>query len=73
VLTEKRSLKDFVGGQGCWVCGLPERDEIDAAFNDIPRLGAVNIVKWLIAEKGYDPDSIPTKSLEGHKRNGHHK
>jgi len=71
-MTTGRSLKDFVDGEGCWVCGLPEREEIDEAFRTTPRLGAVPIVKWLITEKGYKPETIPTKSLEAHKRNGHH-
>ena len=53
----RRSLQEFVAvhqghhGGRCWVCGLPERKEIDAAL--LSGIGPNRIVRWLEVECGY--------------------
>ena len=63
-------LREFVQSvkPKCWVCGLPEREEIDQELrNDV----AVSIiVRWLTYECGYDDASADVVS--GHKRRKHY-
>lgn len=60
-------------GGACWTCGIPERDEIDAAHRD-QQIGARTICDWLIAEKGYTDDEIAVRhhSIKAHFSNRHH-
>lgn len=60
-------------GNPCWLCGVPERDEIDAALrSDGPTNSPSMIRRWMIDERGYDPGAVTLNKIRHHKEAGHH-
>lgn len=51
---------------GCWVCSLPEREEVDAAYRKTrsPRL----IKRWLVEAKGYPEIEATQPRIDSHIR-----
>ena len=74
-MATRRSLDQFVADENvlrkCWVCSIPECDEVTLSMKTTPLLGAVGIGKWLVKDCGYKPEEINIKALEAHKRNQH--
>lgn len=40
----------------CWMCGIPEKQEIDEAIAGGVTQGAIRV--WLIEHRGYTPDVV---------------
>ena len=80
--TEKHlTLKDYAAsgkglkkpGTPCWLCGIPERQEIDEAFrSEDPPTSETLIRRWLIDERGYAPELVTPNKIHHHKSAGHH-
>jgi hypothetical protein len=74
-MTTRRSLGQFVAEenvyQECWVCSIPECDEITNAMKTMSRIGAAGIAKWLVGECGYTAEEVSHKAITTHKRNQH--
>jgi hypothetical protein len=54
-------------GTQCWACGLPERQEIDAAFLKGTSIGVIR--RWLIDVRGYSQNDATRSKLENHRDN----
>ena len=74
---KKTSLSDFAkatppnhGGVACWVCNIPEADEINAAYSNGTQAGIIQ--DWLIEHCGYDPGTATQAKIKGHFQNGKH-
>jgi len=71
-MTEPLTLKEYAIAnpnkpQRCWVCILPEREEIDEAIRNGTSNGVIR--RWLISVKGYkETDATPDK-LRRHRDN----
>lgn len=72
-----RSLADFAKeyearprGKPCFLCGLPEREEIDAARN--AGVGVTAIREWLVEEKGYSADEVTVSRMSSHFHKAKH-
>jgi hypothetical protein len=56
----------------CFVCGIPEREEIETAWTKGIRSAAV--IAWLIDVKGYEASVVPDrKKIEQHFDGNHTK
>lgn len=56
----------------CFICGIPERDEIETAWTKGIRSAA--ITAWLVDARGYAETDIPDrKRVEQHFHGGHMK
>ena len=57
------SLREFAerGRYKCFVCSIPEREEIEDAWASGVRTAL--IMRWLTGEKGYDEDAIPSHTV----------
>jgi hypothetical protein len=56
---------------GCYICAIPERAEIEKAWDHGVRAAA--IIDWLINVRGHDADVVPQrKKIEQHW-DGNHK
>lgn len=68
-LTEFAKAHPTQRGSKCWLGGLPELEEIEAAY--ARGIGPKVIQKWLVEEKGYGEDEARygrvTNHLNGHK------
>lgn len=56
------------GGCRCFICNLPEREEIDR--NRAAGVSAMTICDWLVHEKGRD--GATRNKVNGHFVSGHH-
>ena len=71
-------LEDFANtrtpGRVCWACSLPEqiRNEMDDTRRRLPGVGASAVVRWLIAEHGYEEAQISHAAINNHFQRGHH-
>lgn len=72
-----RSLTEFAQeyearprGKPCFLCGLPEREEMDAARN--AGVGVTAIREWLIQERDYKPEEVTVSRLSGHFHKSKH-
>jgi hypothetical protein len=54
----------------CWVCNLPQRDEINNGIR--AGLRAAPIREWLINEIGVDPQICTIRKISYHIGNSHH-
>jgi len=60
-----RSLQDFVESKKCFLCRIPERQEIEEA--KIGGAATKHIVEWLVRERGYDEDEVQgARGMMGH-------
>ncbi len=57
-------------GKSCWVCELPEAEEINIGIRN--GLYPTQIREWLINECGYNKDICSAAKLNCHKQRGHH-
>lgn len=64
-------LTDYKRRRGCWVCGLPERAEIDAARRE-HHMGPDAVLAWLLEEKGYERDRGMRSRINNHFQARHH-
>jgi hypothetical protein len=53
----------------CFVCNMPEREEIEAGR--AKGITIPSIRNWLVAECGYDPRDLKDERLRKHWRAGH--
>ena len=75
-MTNKMSLEEFEkkdggkAGRQCWVCSIPEREEIDQALHRNASSGL--ILRWLLNERGYSKSEATRNKVANHKEKGHH-
>lgn len=58
-------------GGKCWVCTLPEKNEIDEALRT-GQSQPVQIREWLINECGYGSDVCTSTRIAGHVQRRHY-
>lgn len=51
-------------GKPCWVCGIPEREELERAKD--AGVGPSAMQHWLINDCGYSKEIVTTNRLAGH-------
>jgi hypothetical protein len=63
------SLQEYAASakSGCWVCGIPEREEIDAAILAGTLVGV--IVHWLVDIRGYARNVATRNKVRNHRDN----
>lgn len=71
-MTETVSLKDYAGAnpagpRRCWVCNLPEREEIDEGIRNGTTNGVIR--RWLINVRGYIETDATCDKLRRHREN----
>lgn len=68
-----QSLRDFASEKmkkKCWICELPQRREIDEAYNKgVPRK---IIREWLIDVAGYADFEVKISYIDNHFSDRHH-
>ena len=57
-------------GTTCWVCGIPERAEIDIALRKNTSIGVIH--RWLLDVRGYSRADATRRKIENHRNKGHH-
>ena len=68
----RQRLADFAAaykaptGMKCWLCGIPERAEIDAQI--MAGVGPAPIQQWLLRVCGYPKDEATRNRVENHRR-----
>lgn len=74
--SDERDIREFAAAKHadrypCWVCGIPEREVIDA----ILRGGGVSdaaLADYLVEKKGYSADLATFHRVRGHRHRRHH-
>jgi hypothetical protein len=77
-MEKQMTLADYAAsGQGlkrpgttCWICNLPEREEVDAALREGTSVGVIR--RWLIDVRGYSEGLATRNKIENHRNKGHH-
>ena len=72
------SLQDYAAsGQGlkkpgtaCWLCGIPEREEVDTCLRRSMSVGV--IVRWLLDVRKYPPSMATRNKVQKHRDARHH-
>lgn len=68
---KRRSLKEFLAANGCFLCYIPERKEVEDAKSGVltgKPAETKEIVKWLIEDCGYNQEVV----LQARNSMGHH-
>ncbi len=63
---KRRPLSEYAKAHGCFLCGIPEREEVEAS-----RASGIEtkmVARWLIEDCGYDEQVI----LKARGSMGHH-
>ena len=58
----------------CWTCQLPPPilNEIDDTRRRLPGVGATSVLRWLVAEHGYEESEVEVTSIANHFQRRHH-
>jgi hypothetical protein len=57
-------------GTQCWVCGIPERDEIDRCLREGMSVGV--ILRWLLDVRHYPSSEATRNKVQNHRNARHH-
>ena len=57
-------------GTQCWLCGIPEREEVDICLRQDMSIGV--ILRWLIDVRGYKPAEATRNKVGKHRDARHH-